>query len=146
MMLKIFIAMLVVLAIVQAYDPTDKEIETIIRDDGTFEAFYPRETNGNVNSVARAAHSHGSFFQNRNPGKPVQLQVAQESDANSNRKIFLYSSDWRQKLGRLWIPLWWKKKIQFWLNILLFNDSFMLHGLSVHEIKLFSLSTFKSRS
>lgn len=51
-----------------SYDPEDKEIETIIPEPGTFEAFYPRETNGMVNSVARASHNHGSFFQHRNPG------------------------------------------------------------------------------
>lgn len=51
-----------------AYDPEDKEIETIIPEPGTFEAFYPRETNGMTNSVARASHNHGSFFQHRNPG------------------------------------------------------------------------------
>lgn len=54
---------------VEAYDPEDKEIETIIPEEGTFEAFYPRETNGIMNSVARSAHNHGSFFQHRNPGK-----------------------------------------------------------------------------
>lgn len=53
---------------VNAYDPEDKEIETIIPEPGTFEAFYPRETNGKTNSVSRASHNHGSFFQHRNPG------------------------------------------------------------------------------
>lgn len=52
-----------------AYDPEDKEIDTIIPEEGTFEAFYPREINGNTNSVSRASHNHGSFFANRNPGK-----------------------------------------------------------------------------
>lgn len=54
--------------VTSAYDPEDKEIETIIPEPGTFEAFYPRETNGMMNSVARASHNHGSFFQHRNPG------------------------------------------------------------------------------
>lgn len=54
---------------VTAYDPDDKEIETIIPKTGEFEAFYPRETQGNTNSVARAPHAHGSYFQHRNPGK-----------------------------------------------------------------------------
>ena len=35
----------------------------------TFEAFYPRESHGIANSVARAPHGHGSFFQHRNPGE-----------------------------------------------------------------------------
>lgn len=56
------------LAIVESYDPEDKEIATIIPEPGTFEAFYPRETNGKLNSVSRASHNHGSFFQHRNPG------------------------------------------------------------------------------
>ncbi|CRK93706.1 CLUMA_CG007234, isoform A [Clunio marinus] len=68
MMLKVFTTVLVIFLIVEvnSYDPNDKEIETIIPEPGTFEAFYPRETNG-MNSVARASHSHGSFFQHRNP-------------------------------------------------------------------------------
>lgn len=61
--------LLMAFMLVEAYDPEDKEIETIIPQPGTFEAFYPRETNGNPNSVARASHNHGSFFQNRNPGE-----------------------------------------------------------------------------
>ncbi|CAG9797809.1 unnamed protein product [Chironomus riparius] len=52
---------------IKCYDPTDKEIETIIPKDGDFEAFYPREMSGISNSVARAPHAHGSFFQHRNP-------------------------------------------------------------------------------
>lgn len=71
-----------------AYDPDDKEIEAIIPQPGTFEAFYPRETNGMTNSVARASHSHGSFFQHRNPGiksRPMEIPM----------KIFLsFSPDW----------------------------------------------------
>lgn len=59
---------LLVIVNVNAYDPEDKEIETIIPEPGTFEAFYPRETNGKINSVSRASHNHGSFFQHRNPG------------------------------------------------------------------------------
>lgn len=51
-----------------AYDPEDKEIETLIPTEGTFEAFYPREMNGIPNTASRAAHSHGSFFKHRNPG------------------------------------------------------------------------------
>lgn len=56
---------------VMSYDPTDKEIETIIPKEGDFEAFYPRETHGISNSVARAPHAHGSFFQHRNPGESI---------------------------------------------------------------------------
>lgn len=51
-----------------AYDPTDKEIDSIIPAEGQFEAFYPRETQGIPNSAARSPHSHASFFQHRNPG------------------------------------------------------------------------------
>jgi hypothetical protein len=69
-MLKgIWLMWLVGLAV--AYDPEDKEIETIIPEPGTFEAFYPRETSGKLNSVSRASHNHGSFFQHRNPGDVV---------------------------------------------------------------------------
>lgn len=70
--MKILVAMLFVglaLVVIEAYDPEDKEIEAIIPEPGTFEAFYPRETNGKPNSVSRASHNHGSFFQNRNPGE-----------------------------------------------------------------------------
>ena len=63
--LLLFIALM---SLTIAYDPEDKEIESIIPEPGTFEAFYPRETNGMTNSVARASHNHGSFFQHRNPG------------------------------------------------------------------------------
>jgi hypothetical protein len=49
------------------YDPTDKDIETILPPEGTFEAFYPRETNGIQNSVARAPHGHATFYKHRHP-------------------------------------------------------------------------------
>lgn len=67
-LLRLFLFACVMLAVVFAYDPEDKEIDTIIPPEGTFEAFYPRETNGKTNSVSRASHNHGSFFANRNPG------------------------------------------------------------------------------
>lgn len=51
----------------QPYDPDDKEIDTVIPKDGTFEAFYPREMYGIPNGASRAPHSHGSFFQYRHP-------------------------------------------------------------------------------
>lgn len=79
--MKLFgvVVMMCLMVAIQAYDPEDKEIDTIIPPEGTFEAFYPRETNGMTNSVARAAHSHGSFFQHRNPGefgdKKILFQV-----------------------------------------------------------------------
>jgi hypothetical protein len=57
---------------VRAYDPDDKEIEAIIPQPGMFEAFFPRETKGMVNSPARASHNHGSFFQHRNPGNQLK--------------------------------------------------------------------------
>lgn len=50
-----------------AYDPDDKEIETVLPKDGTFEAFYPREMYGIPNGASRAPHSHGSFFKYRHP-------------------------------------------------------------------------------
>lgn len=50
----------------QPYDPDDKEIESVIPKDGTFEAFYPREMYG-IYSASRAPHSHGSFFKYRHP-------------------------------------------------------------------------------
>lgn len=49
------------------YDPEDKEIETVIPKEGTFEAFYPREMYGIPNGASRAPHSHGSFFKYRHP-------------------------------------------------------------------------------
>lgn len=49
------------------YDPDDKEIETVIPKEGTFEAFYPREMYGIPNGASRAPHSHGSFFKYRHP-------------------------------------------------------------------------------
>lgn len=66
--LIIFAVVLIFAYSVVAYDPDDKEIETIIPKPGQFEAFYPRETQGMSNSVARAPHAHGSYFQHRNPG------------------------------------------------------------------------------
>jgi hypothetical protein len=68
------VLMLVVLAtLTAAYDPDDKEIATIIPQEGMFEAFFPRETSGKLNSPARAAHNHGSFFQHRNPGNQLRV-------------------------------------------------------------------------
>lgn len=49
------------------YDPDDKEIETVIPKEGTFEAFYPREEYGIPNGASRAPHAHGSFFKFRHP-------------------------------------------------------------------------------
>lgn len=66
---RLFLFACAMLVVVFAYDPEDKEIDTIIPPEGTFEAFYPRETSGKVNSVSRASHNHGSFFANRNPGE-----------------------------------------------------------------------------
>lgn len=52
---------------VTAYDPTDEKLSSVLPPNGTFEAFYPRETNGIPNGAARPPHSHGSFFQYRHP-------------------------------------------------------------------------------
>lgn len=49
------------------YDPTDKEILSVLPPEGSFEAFYPREMYGIPNGAARAPHAHGSFFKHRNP-------------------------------------------------------------------------------
>ncbi|KAG4071217.1 hypothetical protein HA402_008952 [Bradysia odoriphaga] len=49
------------------YDPTDKEIWSVLPPEGSFEAFYPREMAGIPNGAARAPHAHGSFFKYRNP-------------------------------------------------------------------------------
>lgn len=73
-----------------AYDPDDKEIETIIPEPGTFEAFYPRETSGKVNSVSRASHNHGSFFQNRNPGNCNMVVI----NNSCLKLLFFFSIDW----------------------------------------------------
>lgn len=67
--LVIYAVVALICAQTYAYDPEDKEIETIIPKPGEFEAFYPREIQGNLNSVARAPHAHGSYFQHRNPGE-----------------------------------------------------------------------------
>lgn len=67
------IAVVLAAAVVSAYDPDDKEIATIIPPEGMFEAFFPRETNGNTNSPSRASHNHGSFFQHRNPGNQLKV-------------------------------------------------------------------------
>lgn len=61
------LSILVVAPTLLAYDPDDKEIESLIPTPGTFEAFYPREMHGIPNTAARAAHNHGSFFKHRNP-------------------------------------------------------------------------------
>lgn len=73
--MKVFIVLMFAALVLTifAYDPEDKEIDTIIPEPGTFEAFYPRETNGMTNSVARASHNHGSFFQHRNPGNQYSV-------------------------------------------------------------------------
>lgn len=65
--LTIAINLRVLSAYPQPYDPEDKEIESIIPKDGTFEAFYPREMYGIPNGASRAPHSHGSFFKYRHP-------------------------------------------------------------------------------
>lgn len=90
-MLKVFSAVLFVCLVlaVKAYDPEDKEIETIIPEPGTFEAFYPRETNGIMNSVARSAHNHGSFFQHRNPG----IYCRKEKICEHFKTLFFLSLD-----------------------------------------------------
>jgi hypothetical protein len=67
--LVIFAVALIYVQSVAAYDPDDKEIESIIPKPGEFEAFYPRETQGISNSAARAPHAHGSYFKHRNPGE-----------------------------------------------------------------------------
>jgi hypothetical protein len=75
-----FLRCLVVFGIVavlaHAYDPEDKEIDTIIPTPGTFEAFYPRETNGIPNANVRAPHGHGSFFNYRNPGESKSFWIS----------------------------------------------------------------------
>lgn len=98
--------------VAKAYDPDDKEIDTIIPEPGTFEAFYPRETNGNTNSVSRASHTHGSFFQHRNPGEEKEKSVTE----NLIPFYFISSFDRRQECSCLRLSLRWEKKIQFRLN------------------------------
>lgn len=67
LLLVIVLVTIVKVTFCMPYDPTDKEIATVIPQDGTFEAFYPRETQGVPNGSARAPHSHGSFFKYRHP-------------------------------------------------------------------------------
>ncbi|KDR21709.1 hypothetical protein L798_02766 [Zootermopsis nevadensis] len=49
------------------YDPEDKKLVSVLPQEGTFEAFYPREVDSVPNGSSRPAHGHGSFFQHRNP-------------------------------------------------------------------------------
>lgn len=49
------------------YDPTDKELASILPAPGTFEPFYPREKQGVPNGVSRPPHGHGSFYAHRHP-------------------------------------------------------------------------------
>lgn len=69
--IRVFAILMVLTAIwttaINAYDPDDKLIIAVLPKNGTFEAFYPRETHGIPNSAARAPHGHGSFFKYRNP-------------------------------------------------------------------------------
>nr|XP_022902089.1 uncharacterized protein LOC111414866 [Onthophagus taurus] len=60
----LLVVLLVCLAVVVAYDPSDKELKAVLPQTGTFEAFYLR---GEETGSARAAHSHGSFYKHRNP-------------------------------------------------------------------------------
>ncbi|EFA12726.1 hypothetical protein TcasGA2_TC002361 [Tribolium castaneum] len=60
-MLIVFLGFLL---LVEAYDPTDPEVSSVLPPKGTFEAFYPR---GEEGGSSRAAHSHGSFYKFRNP-------------------------------------------------------------------------------
>lgn len=69
---------------VVSYDPSDKEIETIIPTPGTFEAFYPRE-NGIPNTASRSDFSHGSFFAHRNPGR---LKLISELNFENINSVF----------------------------------------------------------
>lgn len=46
------------------YDPSDTEISSVSTANGTFEAFYAKDSE---TGITRAAHSHGSFFKYRNP-------------------------------------------------------------------------------
>lgn len=54
----------VYLCVAVPYDPNDVEISSVLPPEGTFEAFYPRDSE---TGSSRAAHSHGSFFKHRNP-------------------------------------------------------------------------------
>lgn len=63
----LFLLFLGLIAFAASYDPTDEKIKSVIPEPGTFEAFYPKEMYGIPNSVARAPHAHGSFFNYRNP-------------------------------------------------------------------------------
>lgn len=139
--MKLAIALMVVVlaTFASAYDPDDKEIATIIPPEGMFEAFFPRETNGRLNSPSRAAHNHGSFFQHRNPGN--QLTV----DKSSATLIWTpFSPDRRQECGGLRLSLWWKAKIQFRLRR---TAQWLIHGSTILENKkLFTLPAHKAWS
>lgn len=67
MLCCIVLCTFIVTALSAPYDPTDKEILSVLPPEGSFEAFYPREMAGIPNAAARAPHAHGSFFKYRNP-------------------------------------------------------------------------------
>ncbi|GJQ79470.1 hypothetical protein Trydic_g16323 [Trypoxylus dichotomus] len=60
----IFMLFLICIHLMEAYDPNDTELDSVIPPKGTFEAFYLR---GEETGSSRAAHSHGSFYKHRNP-------------------------------------------------------------------------------
>ncbi|XP_058060643.1 uncharacterized protein LOC131211255 [Anopheles bellator] len=66
----VFVLVLLLIAMAapgRSYDPTDTQIANIVPQNGTFEAFYPREMYGVKNGNSRPAHAHGSFYAHRNP-------------------------------------------------------------------------------
>lgn len=68
MLLLLWLAAAVTLVVRAApYDPEDPKLESVLPPKGTFEAFYQPEVDNVPNGSARPAHSHGSFFQHRNP-------------------------------------------------------------------------------
>lgn len=63
-MCSLFMLFLLFIQLMDAYDPNDTELDSVIPPKGTFEAFYLR---GEETGSSRAAHSHGSFYKHRNP-------------------------------------------------------------------------------
>lgn len=63
----IVLSLVICIAMCAPYDPTDKELASILPAPGTFEPFYPKEKHGVPNGVSRPPHGHGSFYAHRHP-------------------------------------------------------------------------------
>ncbi|KAH0535618.1 uncharacterized protein LOC123267589 [Cotesia glomerata] len=66
--MKAFIILLLfIIGLIDAYDPNDKDLTTILLPEGEFEAFYLKGPQSEEENAARPAHLHGSFHAYRHP-------------------------------------------------------------------------------